>query len=184
MNSSILTYYFSYNILIRISWRELSARCARHDRFRRCGLRVVPAGRLPQGSRILDGAGAGRRPRPVQWRALRVQIETGGPCPDRLVGRQRGLSLFENPGREQLLLAGHIGGAGASRPFATNGAAGWNGLEEDPSGQGSATAADGLISACGKMNHVAVMVGKTAAFVLYCLPWFCPFPTCRTTSMR
>ena len=169
---------------IRSSWRGLSARCARHDRFRCGGLRVVTASRLPQGRGVLDGAGQGWRSRPVLWSASRIPFEACGPGSHRVVGRQRGLPLFENPGREQLLLAGHIGGAHASRPFAADGASGRNGLEKDSSGQGPTTVADGLKPACGKMNHGAVTVGKTTVFVLCCLSWFyrvLPFPT---TSMR
>ncbi|UVK49128.1 IS66 family insertion sequence element accessory protein TnpB (plasmid) [Mesorhizobium sp. AR07] len=49
---------------IPIAWRGSSARFVRHDRFRCGGLRVVPAGRLPQGRGIFDGAGQGWRPDP------------------------------------------------------------------------------------------------------------------------
>ena len=170
-------------ILTLINWPRLFVRYVRDDRVGRCGLRVVPAGRLPQGRGIFDGAGAGWRPGPVLGGASRIPLKCG-PGLHRVVGRQRGLPLFENPGRERLLLAGHIDGARASRPFATDGASGRNGLEKDPSGQGPTTVADGLKPACGKMNHAAVMIGKTAVFVLYSLPWLYPFPTCRMTSMR
>jgi hypothetical protein len=43
-------------------------------------------------------------------------------------------------------------------------------LEENPPDQGETAAFDGLIAACGKMNHVAVSVGKSADFMLYCIP--------------
>jgi len=89
-------------------------RFARHDRFGCGGLCVVPAGRLPQGGRLFDGAGAGWRSRSLQWRALRLPVETGRPYSYRLVGRQWCLPLFENPGRSRLLLAGHIGGTDTS----------------------------------------------------------------------
>ncbi|MER8929061.1 transposase [Mesorhizobium sp. M0859] len=170
-------------MLIPIAWRGSSARFARHDRFRCGGLRVVPAGRLPQGRGIFDGAGQGWRPGPVLGGASRIPFEACGPGSHRVVGRQRGLSLFEDSGRSQLLLVCDIGRAHASRPRPVDGASGRTGLEKDPS-RVRRPLSTGLKPACGKMNHAAGTVGKAAVFVLCCLPWFyrvLPFPT---TLMR
>ncbi|WP_198023665.1 IS66 family insertion sequence element accessory protein TnpB, partial [Mesorhizobium sp. LSJC280B00] len=72
-----------------------------------------------------------------------------------VVGRQRGLSLFEDSGRSQLLLVCDISRAHASRPRPADGASGRVRLEKDPSGQDQAAVIDGLKPACGKMNHAA-----------------------------
>ncbi|RVI43204.1 IS66 family insertion sequence hypothetical protein, partial [Sinorhizobium medicae] len=47
-------------------------RAARHDRVRRCRLRVVPAGRLPKRCGILNGSGQRWRSRPVLMRRARL----------------------------------------------------------------------------------------------------------------
>ncbi|MDK1483063.1 hypothetical protein QN226_30970, partial [Sinorhizobium sp. 6-117] len=47
-------------------------------------LRVVRAGRLPQGCGILDGSGQRWRSRPIQRSALCDPIEAGGPTSHRL----------------------------------------------------------------------------------------------------
>nr|WP_258600163.1 IS66 family transposase [Mesorhizobium sp. AR10] len=60
---------------IPIAWRGSSARFVRHDRFRCGGLRVVPAGRLPQGRGIFDGAGQGWRPGPILGGTSRIPFE-------------------------------------------------------------------------------------------------------------
>lgn len=95
-----------------------------------------------------------------------------------------GVCLYSKTLEAKLLLALDIGGADAPRPFAVDGASGWARLEKDPPGQDQAAVVNGLKPACDMMNHVAVTVGKTAVFVLYCLPWFCLFPIFPTTSMR
>ena len=86
----------------------------------------------------------------------------------RLVGRLRGLPVCENPGRAKLLLAGHIGGADPSGPRPIDGPSGRFGLEENPPGEGETATFDRLKPACDKLNHVAVNVGKSPAFMLYC----------------
>lgn len=91
---------------------------------------------------------------------------------------------IRKPWKIKASAAGHIGGTDTSGPFSADGIAGRNGLEKDPPDEGQATVVDGLKLAWGKMNHAAVMVGKTAAFVLYSLPWICPLTTCRTTLTR
>lgn len=128
----------------RIILPRSSGRCARHDCVWRCRLRLLPTGRLSQGSGFVDGFGQGWRSRSFQQRPLRVPFQTEGPCPDRVVGWQRGLSLFESYRRKWLLLAGSDGGAHPSGSCPAHGPTGRNGLEEDPPGDNQEAAFDGL----------------------------------------
>ncbi|MDH0874071.1 hypothetical protein, partial [Agrobacterium pusense] len=80
----------------------------------------------------------------LQWRALRLSLETGRSYSHCLVGWQWRLPVFENLGRSGFLLAGYLGGTDTSGPFSADGVAGRNGLEKDPPDEGQATLVDGL----------------------------------------
>lgn len=119
-------------MLMRLRCCASFARCAQHDPLWREGLSGQPSGGFSERTRQPAFAGSRCRERSVQWRTLCIPCEAGGPDQDRLVGRQRRVSVCKAPGEILVLLAAHRTCPGPAQSRPADGASGWSRLEAGP----------------------------------------------------